>query len=60
MIELVKSGNIQFLLEKEFVPEQQYRPELTSLYSAGEVYISPIIDILTCQTYYNPHLLTVL
>jgi hypothetical protein len=30
------------------------------LYSAGEVYISQIIDTLTAQAYYNPHIVTIL
>lgn len=31
-----------------------------SLYSAGEIYVSSIIDTLTCQSYYNPHIVTVI
>lgn len=33
--------------------------ELDSLYSAGEIFVSSIIDTLTCQAYYNPHIVTV-
>lgn len=33
---------------------------MTPLFASGEVYISSIIDTLTCQTYYNPHILTIL
>lgn len=34
--------------------------DITPLYAAGQVYISTTIDTLTCQTYYNPHILTIL
>lgn len=33
--------------------------ELDPLYAAGEIYVSSIIDTLTCQAYYNPHIVTV-
>ena len=34
--------------------------EFYPLYAAGEVYISSTIDTLTCQAYYNPHIVTIL
>ena len=33
---------------------------LSSLYAAGEVYISALIDTLTCQSYFNPYIVTIL
>lgn len=30
------------------------------MYTAGEVYISSIIDTLTAQACYNPHIVTIL
>jgi len=30
------------------------------LYSAGEVYIRSIVDTLTAQAFYNPHIVTIL
>lgn len=60
MTELVYPSNIEFLLPKDIQQHSNILPELTPLFSAGEVYISSIIDTLTCQTYYNPHILTIL
>ena len=34
--------------------------KFSTLYAAGEVYISAIIDTLTCQSYFNPHIVTIL
>ena len=47
MIELVYNSNIEFLLNKD-IREQEFRYEFTSLFAAGQVYISSIIDTLTC------------
>ena len=45
MTELVYSSNIEFLLPKtSYELDYQYN----TLYAAGEVYISSIIDTLTC------------
>lgn len=33
--------------------------EMDPLYAAGEIYVSSVIDTLTCQAYYNPHIVTV-
>ena len=57
MTELYYSSNIEFLIEKNY-EEFDYR--FSTLYAAGEVYISAIIDTLTCQAYYNPHIVTIL
>ena len=45
LTELVYSSNIEFLLS-EYPPRNDYH--LSTLYAAGEVYISEIIDTLTC------------
>ena len=63
MTELVYDSNIEFLLpdselrkfnngEKHFVN--------TSVFSSGEVYVSSLIDTLTCQAYYNKHIVTII
>ena len=57
LTELVYSSNIEFLLT-ESSPHGDYH--LSQLYAAGEVYISEIIDTLTCQSYFNPHIVTIL
>jgi hypothetical protein len=57
LTELVYSSNIEFLLPI-YPPNNDYH--LSTLYAAGEVYISAIIDTLTCQSYYNPHIVTIL
>jgi len=45
LTELVSSSNIEFLLQKANIPGGY---KFSTLYSAGEVYISTIIDTLTC------------
>ncbi|CAD8213071.1 unnamed protein product [Paramecium octaurelia] len=60
MIELVSSSNIQFLLDKDYKFQNDFKYELTPLQASGEVYISAMIDTLTCQAYYNPHIVTIL
>ena len=57
LTELVYSTNIEFLLPK-YPHNEDYR--LSTLYAAGEVYISSIIDTLTCQSYFNPYIVTIL
>lgn len=65
MTELVYDTNIEFLLPKNELENlnnnnQKISYETTSLFAAGEVYISSIIDTLTCQAYYNPHIVTII
>ncbi|CAD8072511.1 unnamed protein product [Paramecium primaurelia] len=60
MIELVYSSNIEFLLEKDYQYQNEFKYEFTPLQASGEVYISAIIDTLTCQAYFNPHIVTIL
>ena len=57
LTELVSNRNIEFLLPDggtcdEFV--------YSTLYAAGEVYQSAIVDTLTCASYFNIHLVTVM
>ncbi len=68
MIELVYPTNIDFLESTAITREdsrlarktEEFNYEYLSLYASGEVYISAIIDTLTCQSYYNPHIVTIL
>ena len=66
MVELAYDSNIEFLLPDEelqqlnLIKQQNVSYECTSAFSAGEVYISPIIDTLTCQAYYNKHIVTII
>ena len=57
MTELFYSSNIEFLLPKSQI---NFDYNNSTLFAAGEVYISAIIDTLTCQSYYNPHIVTIL
>ena len=45
LTELVYSSNVEFLMNT-YPPKNMYY--LSSLYAAGEVYISALIDTLTC------------
>jgi hypothetical protein len=55
--ELVYSTNIDFLLPKK----NKYKIyTLSTLFASGEVYISSIIDTITAQSYYNPHIVSLL
>lgn len=58
LTELVDHENIEFLLLQSPPKDLDYR--YSSLYAAGEVYISAIIDTLTCQSYFNRHIVTIL
>lgn len=63
MTELIYATNIEFLLPKSelsLFKRNNMQYETTSLFAGGEVYISSIIDTLTCQAFYNPHIVTVL
>lgn len=52
------SSNIDFLQKNsnDTVTEFCY----STLFAAGEVYISSIIDTLTAQAFYNPNIVTIL
>ena len=55
--ELTYSSNIEFLQQRlKNIPSYLYQ----KMYTAGEVYISTIIDTLTAQACYNPHIVTIL
>ena len=74
MTELLITKNIEFLLtakqlkklfvrnRKKDMQEKDIPPqyEHTSVYAIGEVYLPSLIDKLTCQTFYNPNILTIL
>ena len=63
MVELVYDSNIEFLLpdeELERFDNGEIPYENTSTFSSGEVYVSSIIDTLTCQAYYNKHIVTII
>jgi len=63
MVELVYDSNIEFLLpdeELERFDNGEIPYENTSAFSSGEVYVSSIIDTLTCQAYYNKHIVTII
>ena len=60
LTELVSSRNIEFLLPDggNCVDKDDFI--YSTLYAAGEVYQSSIVDTLTCASYFNEHLVTVL
>mmetsp|Transcript_35561 Transcript_35561/g.34594 ORF Transcript_35561/g.34594 Transcript_35561/m.34594 type:complete len:309 (+) Transcript_35561:1861-2787(+) len=59
LIELGFSSNIKFLVGKGLEqPQESY--QFSTLFSAGEVYIASIIDTITAQAFYNPHVVTIL
>jgi hypothetical protein len=57
LTELSFSSNIDFLLKNS---GQQIDYYFQTLFAAGEVYISTIIDTLTAQAFYNPNIVTIL
>ena len=63
MTELVYDSNIEFLLPdnelRKFNNGEKYFVN-TSVFSSGEVYVSSLIDTLTCQAYYNKHIVTII
>jgi len=48
MVELVSQQNIDFLMRKDFKRYVKFDYDKTPLFAAGEIYISLIIDTLTC------------
>lgn len=52
------SSNIDFLLKQ--TGQQTIDHQYQTLFAAGEVYISSIIDTLTAQAFYNPNIVTIL
>ena len=63
MAELVYDSNIEFLIpdnEVNMLNEGEINFVNTSAFISGEVYVSSIIDTLTCQAYYNRHIVTII
>ena len=66
MTELICTSNIEYLLsvdniqqlysQKDSYAEYEYTP----LYASGEIFTPSIIDCLTCQSYFNPHIVTII
>ena len=66
MVELVCPKSIELLLsldELTALSEEQDKAtqyEFTPLYASGEIYTPSIIDKITCQSFYNPHIITII
>ena len=58
-VELIESSNIGYLLPKSQVKDYD-RFDLSPIFASGEVYISTVIDTLSCQAYYNPHIIGII
>ncbi len=65
MTELIYTNNVEYLLHKDYLQsnilKQDSIPpyEFTPIFAAGEVFTPSIIDRITCQSYYSPHILTI-
>ena len=62
MTELIYDSNIEYILPDSEIRKFNHGEILyvnTSVFSSGEVYVSSIIDTLTCQAYYNKHIITI-
>lgn len=57
LTELVSSSNLEFLMPTDRKCSDFIK---SPIYAAGEIYSSAIIDTLTCQSYYNQHIVTIL
>ena len=66
MVELVCPKSIELLLsldELTTLTESQDKTtqyEFTPLYASGEIFTPSIIDRITCQSFYNPHIVTII
>ena len=63
MTELVYDSNIEFLLpdnELKKFNHGEIKFVNTSVFSSGEVYVSSLIDTLTCKAYYNKYKVTII
>lgn len=64
--DLISTENIEYLIDKKYISAVLFRKEFlplyefTPLFASGEVFFPGIIDRITCQSYYNPHLLVIL
>jgi hypothetical protein len=62
MTELVYDSNIEYLLPDSEIGKFNHGEILfvnKSVFSSDEVYVSSLIDTLTCQAYYNKHIITI-
>lgn len=64
--ELIVTKNIEFLLNASTLEKLYFKAgdnplyEFTSVFASGQVYLPSVVDKITCQTFYNPNLLTIL
>ena len=64
--ELISTSNIEYLLNIDNLQQLSSQKgifseyEYTKLYASGEIYTPKIIDCLTCQSYYNPHIVNII
>ena len=66
MTELIYTHNIEYLLDTDNIQQLSNQKgiyaeyEYTRLYASGEIFTPKIIDCLTCQSYYNLHLVNII
>ena len=66
MTELIYTSNIEYLLDTDNIQQLSNQQgiyaeyEYTRLYASGEIFTPKIIDCLTCQSYYNLHLVNII
>ena len=66
MTELIYTSNIEYLLDTDNIQQLSNQKgiyaeyEYTRLYASGEIFTPKIIDCLTCQSYYNLHLINII
>ena len=66
MTELIYTSNIEYLLDTDNIQQLSNQKgiyaeyEYTRLYASGEIFTPKIIDCLTCQSYYNLHLVNII
>ena len=66
MTELIFTSNIEYLLDTNNIQQLSNQKgiyaeyEYTRLYASGEIFTPKIIDCLTCQSYYNLHLVNII
>jgi hypothetical protein len=59
-VDMMQSSNIEFLVQTNSSYQKTFKYDISTPYSSGEIYVSQIIDTLTCQSYYNPYILLIL
>jgi hypothetical protein len=60
IVELVTQSNVSFLCEVDPKAGGQEEHYQSPPYAAGHVYNASMLDTLLCQSYYNPHIITIL